>query len=109
ALSPSRLHSGEHLRSDRNEANSVSLQRQSRFPSALAENDGGLAFEQVVAVLVDGDVREDEPLRWRDLAKFAFHRIIVPIRPMHHDAQAAAHAGVERFDGTGETTRPEPL
>lgn len=109
ALIPPCLHAGQHLWGDRNETDGVSLQCQHRFPLVLAENDGCLAFEQMLAILVDGDVREHKPLRWNNFAKLALHWIFVAVRSVHHDAQAAADAHVELADGTGEATRPEPL
>jgi hypothetical protein len=61
------------------------------------------------AVIVDGNVGEYQPLRWSNLAELAFHRIVIAVRPVHHDAQGAAHAHIERVDGTGEAARPKPL
>ena len=94
ALRPARLHAGEHLRRDRHQADHVRRHRQRGLAALLAQRDGGLAFQQMIAVFVDGDVAEHQPLGRHDLAEHALHRIVVAVRSVHDDAQGAADAQV---------------
>src|SRR5215467_15428895 len=95
ALGPARLHATEHARCKRNEANGVRLQDKRGLAALFGEGDGRLALEQVLAIVVDRDVGEYEPLWLGHRKEYTFHRIVRAVRSAHHDPQASALAHVE--------------
>jgi hypothetical protein len=66
-------------------------------------------LKQVLALIVSGDVAEDQSFGRNNLAKLAFHRVVVAVRPAHDDAQLAAWTCIKFADRIGESTGSEPL
>ena len=55
ALRPARLHTGEHLRRNRNKTNCVTSQDERGLVVIFGEGDCGLALEQMLTLFVDRD------------------------------------------------------
>src|SRR6266536_1682993 len=71
-LRPSRFHAGQHLRRlGRYGADDVRVHADRRLAASLRKRDRDQRFEERLALPVDRNAAEDEPLRRRDLLHLA--------------------------------------
>jgi hypothetical protein len=108
-LQPASIPAGQHLRRDRKETFGVSVQRELGLVALLFQHDGGFTLQQVIALVIDGDIAEHQPLGRHDLTELALHRIVIVVAAALHNAQGPADTHVEFWHRAGETLGPEPL